>query len=89
MIGFSFGVENVVTSGMLFVVTSLDFLGVQKKETSDDWFGNGDDGDEVISFISSASGSQKKERSETSFVHGITGDETSFVGEVIRSEMTC
>ncbi len=50
MIIFGFGVENVVTSGTLFVVTLFDLSasGSQKKEYSDFGIGCGDDGDALI-----------------------------------------
>ncbi len=85
-IGFGTGAENFTNSGAFFDSISFVSLDSQKKDNLDDWFGNGD---EVISFISSASGSQRKERSEMSFVQGITGDETSFMGGAICRDTTC
>ncbi len=95
MIGFGFGVENVVTSGTLFVAFSFISLGCQKKESSGSIFRGRDFSDavifveEVTSYVFSDSGSQKKERSEMSFVHGFTGDEMNFLGGAIQSETTC
>ncbi len=92
MIGFGFGVENVVTSGTLFVVTLFASWGAQKKEYSEDGVGCGDVGtfdEDAISFMFSASGFQKKDRSETDFMRGVTGEEMSFLGGVIQSETTC
>ncbi len=87
---FGTGAENFVTSGALFVVTSLVSSGSQKKVYSEDSdFGSRDVGDvvtfieEAISSVSSASGFQKNDRSEIDFVCGATGDEMSFVEEAI------
>ncbi len=86
MIGIGMGAANFAISGAFFVVISSVFLGSQKKVNSESDFGCGD---EVISFISSASGFQKKDRSETDFVRGITGEEMTFLGGPIQSFTTC
>ncbi len=84
MIGFRVSVENFVTGGSFFVVTSLVSSGSQKKDNSNSYF-RCRDADEVetfdseaISFLSSASGIQKKESLETDFIRGVTGDETKY-----------
>ncbi len=77
---FGTGAENFAISGAFFVVTSCASSDFQKKVSSESDFRCGD---EVISFVLSASGSQKKERSVMSFIHGVTGDETSFIGGAI------
>ncbi len=84
-----------MTSGALFVVTSLVSSGSQKKVYSDSEFRCGDVGKvetfigAVISFDSSGSGFQKKESSEMGFMYGVTGDETSFMGDENQSDFTC
>ncbi len=94
-IGIGMGAVNFVTSGALFVATSLASSDSQKKDNSNSGF-RCRDADEVetfdgeaFSFIFSASGFQKDDRSEMSFVRGDTGDEMSFVGGAIRSMTTC
>ncbi len=97
MIGFSFSVENFVTSGTLFVVILfiLSVLGSQKKVNSDSRFVSRGVVDvvifvgEAISFVFSDSGFQKKDSSETDFVCGDTGDEMIFIGGAIQSFFTC
>ncbi len=95
MIVFGIGVVNLVTLGALFVMTSFASSGSQKKEYSVSSFRCGDDEDaetfnrEVISFVSSASGSQKKVRSEMGFVQGVTGEEMTFLGGAIQRDTTC
>ncbi len=68
------GAVNSATSGALFVATSFDSSGSQKKEYSDSDFGCRDVGDVVTfigdatSLVSLASEFQKKDRSEMGFV---------------------
>ncbi len=93
--GFSFNVVNSAISYVLFDSIAFVFLDSQKNDNSDNWFGNGDDGNEVtfggevFSFVSLVSGFQKNESSVMDFVCGDTGDETSFLGGSIRRDTTC
>ncbi len=94
-IGFGTDVENFAMSYVLFDSIAFVFLDSQKKDNSDDWFDNGDNGNEVtfdgeiFSFVSLVSGFQKNESSVTDFVCGNTGDETNFVGGTIHRDATC
>ncbi len=78
MIGIRTGAANFATSGAVFVVTSPVSLDSQKKDNLEMRFGSGD---EVISFVSSASWFQKKESLDSVFESGDVDDVVIFDGK--------